>query len=528
MVVAVKKTVIRLLTLPPLFGWMNRVMNTAPVILTLHRRYCPESGILGHDPLVIKQYIEFLRRHGYRFVTLDVIDAWLRGEDERDMTNTVAFTLDDGYKDQAEMVREVFQPQGVPVSLFVITDFIDGKDWPWDAKINWLVFNGQRKRVSLTVAGEVFDLDLGSKHTRLAAARKLRRTVMYTAPDEVRRIIGALAEGVGVPLPAQPPECHLPLSWDEARELEHAGNRFGSHSVNHYNFSTLGDDEADYQLAESRRRIRAELRQPLTVFCYPIGARWDYTGREILRTPEAGYTSAVTTCPGVVTRARFRQPLDRFAIPRYGCPDDVLTAIQYVSGIERAKDMVCAHNPTAFIDARYGSRRGFARAMGARLHYLAGRYRHYTRVDWSQVRRLVFVCKGNVCRSPFAAAVATAKGLTAISYGLRTDQGTQVNPIATRIALRFGINMSMHRTCELSIDDLRAGDLVVGMEPSHCDAVQSLNLPPGVQVTLIGLWSSRKAPFIQDPYGLSDDYFDSCYRIISDAVSGISDRISRN
>ncbi|MEZ5583604.1 MAG: hypothetical protein R3F37_13415 [Candidatus Competibacteraceae bacterium] len=223
---SLNRTVIRLATWPPLFGLMNRVFNTAPIILTLHRPTRLELGIFGHDQRILRRYLTFLAHHRYRTITVDAIDAWVHGENDGDMTNTVAFTLDDGYRDQADLIRDVFLPMGVPVSMFLITDFVDGKDWPWDAKINWLILNAPRRLIRVTVGSIELKLGLdGDKKQRRDAARTFRSIVQYATPWELRRAIDDLAAAVDIPLPALPPACHQPITWDEARQLESQGIR---------------------------------------------------------------------------------------------------------------------------------------------------------------------------------------------------------------------------------------------------------------------------------------------------------------
>lgn len=516
----IKKSVIRMMTLPPLFHLMNRMVNTAPIILTLHRQNRPEVGIFGHDNHTIKAYLAFLLRHNYRIVTLDVIDAWLRSDDDTDMTNTVAFTFDDGYKDQADMIRDVFLPMGVPASMFVITDFLDGKDWSWDAKINWLVFNAPSKKINLTVntitLGINLDVDNNRRHK---ASKTLRDHIKYTAPQEMRRTIDELAAAVDLELPALPPTCHQSITWDEARELEARGIRFGSHSVNHYIFSTLDHSEAAHQLIESNKRINSELKHPLTVFCYPVGGRNDYTGRELLLALEAGYTSAVTMYPAVVQKSARTIDLERFVISRYACPGSIEDFEQYVSWIERIKDIVRNFSPVKYINSRFGTKRGLVRFIKVHINYLLGKYHAYEQVDWPKVKRLVFICQGNVCRSPFAEAVARANGLDAVSYGLATDGRTSVNPIASRVAMSFGIDMTQHVSKPFHINNLRPGDLLIGMEPDHYGALMAHDLPQGVQVSLMGLLNGRtKVPYLHDPYDLTYEYYKTCLCYIKQTV----------
>ena len=508
------------MTLQPIFGLLNRMVNKAPIIITLHRRNYPEHDIKGHDNHTIGAFLAFLLKHKYKIVTLDVIDAWLRGDAEMDMTNTVAFAFDDGYKDQADIIRDVFLPLGVPASMFVITDFLDGKDWSWDAKINWLVFNAENKKINLAINKNQLNIDIGvNKVQRYKASKILRDHIKYMAPKDMLRAISQLATALEMELPVSPPLCHQPITWDDARELEAQGIRFGSHSVNHYIFSTLDHTEAVRQLSESKQRIISELKHPLTVFCYPVGGRNDYTGRELIAVPAAGYTSAVTMQPHVVRKPIRTTGLERFEISRYACPESIDDFAQYVSWIERIKEMVRCQSPINYINSRFGTKVGLARLIKVYLKYLLGSYNTYEKVDWSSVKRLVFICQGNVCRSPFAEAVARANELDTVSYGIVTDGSTRVNPIASRVALSLGIDMTQHVSKLFHNDNLRAGDLLIGMEPGHCQALMSHNLPTGVQVGLLGLLNGRtKVPYLCDPYGLSDDYYKTCFCYIKQTV----------
>ena len=519
-----KKIIIRLATMPPLFDLMNRALNTAPIILTLHRPTQPEFGIHGHDQRTIKEFLAFLRRHRYRMVTVDVIDAWMHDEDDRDMTNTVAFTLDDGYRDQADLIREVFLPMGVPVSMFLITDFIDGKDWPWDAKINWLIWNAPKQPIRVNVNGSELNLNLdGDKEQRWKAARTFRNIAMYAPPQEMRRAIDDLAEAVGISLPAVPPTCHQPVTWDEVRKLESEGIRFGSHSLNHYVFSSLNHEEALRQLQESRQRILAELKYPLLTFCYPVGCRNDYTGRELLVLPDVGYRSAVTMNPGIVEKPSCQTSHEQYAINRYGLPNEFEDFVQFVSWLGRVRYRLFRFSPFNCINAVYGSRRGLVNALITNVNYKLGKYRCYEQVDWSKVKRLIFICKGNVCRSPFAeAAFAQQSGLPVLSYGLVTYSGTMVNSVASRIALQLGVDITKHRSRKLDTEDLRDGDLIIGMEPAHCEQHWYSGINTDVQFTLLGLLNpTNKKPYLHDPYGLSDSYFYRCLSYISSTANSI-------
>ena len=51
-----------------------------------------------------------------------------------------------------------------------------------------------------------------------------------------------------------------------------------------------------------------------------------------------------------------------------------------------------------------------------------------------EVRRLVFVCHGNICRSAFADVLAKQTGLNSASFGLSTSSGKGAYPGTLRAA----------------------------------------------------------------------------------------------
>jgi protein-tyrosine phosphatase len=140
-------------------------------------------------------------------------------------------------------------------------------------------------------------------------------------------------------------------------------------------------------------------------------------------------------------------------------------------------------------------------------------------VDWSRVKRLVFLCRGNVCRSPFAESVARQCGVPAVSRGLTTRPGTRVNPIASRVALEMGVDMTEHTSQSYDPAKLQHGDLRLCMEPAHLAEAAAGTDPKDIQLALLGLQlRSSKLPYIADPYGTSDAYHRRCFGVIRTAV----------
>ena len=159
---------------------------------------------------------------------------------------------------------------------------------------------------------------------------------------------------------------------------------------------------------------------------------------------------------------------------------------------------------------RYGSRRGFLRTYWHRLLYLLGRYRKYRRIDWSAIDRVVFVCKGNICRSAFAEAVARKLDIDAISCGISTIVAAPANGDAIRAAREIGFDLEDHKTTPIMYLILRRTDLLVVMEPWHADFLDRY-LYREHYITLLGLWPRPVSPYLADPYESSPFYFRKCF-----------------
>lgn len=169
------------------------------------------------------------------------------------------------------------------------------------------------------------------------------------------------------------------------------------------------------------------------------------------------------------------------------------------------------------INHRYGSKRGFVRYCMHRGLDLAGRYRKYRQIDWGRVERLVFVCSGNICRSPLAERVALDAGYNATSFGLHCTPGRPADPRVVELARERGFDLSGHRTRLLKDAQLSATDLLVGMEPVHLvEATEFCG--SSAQQTLLGLWGRARLSYIYDPYNSTEEYFARCARVLIEST----------
>ncbi len=130
--------------------------------------------------------------------------------------------------------------------------------------------------------------------------------------------------------------------------------------------------------------------------------------------------------------------------------------------------------------------------------------------------RVLFVCSGNICRSPFAEALARDRSdrpdLEFVSAGTIALTGNRATITGIAVADEVGIDLGDHRATHLTAEVLAASDLVYAMEDEHIGSV--LAIDPAARVELL----SPEGMPIPDPYGGDPLEYSASYALIDKAL----------
>jgi protein-tyrosine-phosphatase len=131
--------------------------------------------------------------------------------------------------------------------------------------------------------------------------------------------------------------------------------------------------------------------------------------------------------------------------------------------------------------------------------------------------RVLFVCTGNTCRSPFAAAIARREGLDAASAGLTALEGDEPPADAVAIAAEYGVDLESHRARLLTSAMLDEADVVVGVTRDHVVGIQAEG----------GTVKARQldAVDVDDPIGLGPDAYRRAYAQMERAVHALAEEL---
>ncbi|MEA2118399.1 low molecular weight protein-tyrosine-phosphatase [Halovibrio sp. HP20-50] len=151
--------------------------------------------------------------------------------------------------------------------------------------------------------------------------------------------------------------------------------------------------------------------------------------------------------------------------------------------------------------------------------------------------KVLFVCLGNICRSPTAEGVfrraleqaGMANDVEIDSCGVGNWHiGKAPDTRAQEAAQRRGINLSDLRARQLSEQDFAEFDYVLGMDQDNLRAMRDLK--PANSQSYIGLFldfAGTPGAEVPDPYFGGDEWFENVLDMIEAASEGLIRQLKR-
>ncbi|EIM71816.1 protein tyrosine phosphatase [Nitratireductor aquibiodomus RA22] len=149
---------------------------------------------------------------------------------------------------------------------------------------------------------------------------------------------------------------------------------------------------------------------------------------------------------------------------------------------------------------------------------------------------ILFVCLGNICRSPLAEgvfrSVVAERGRDADfmidSAGTGAwHVGNAPDPRSIEIARRFGVDISMQRARQVNAGDFERFDLLLGMDRNNVRTLRE-RAPEAAagKIHLFLNYADGRTLDIPDPYYGGDDGFASVYQTIREASEALLSKLA--
>lgn len=148
------------------------------------------------------------------------------------------------------------------------------------------------------------------------------------------------------------------------------------------------------------------------------------------------------------------------------------------------------------------------------------------------LKKILFVCSGNTCRSPLAEAIARNVlparldfDVEVASAGASAADGAPASSYSLEVAREHGLDLTGHRSRGLGERLVRDADLIVTMGVRHRDAVGAVD-PDSLENTyLLTNFSDVHHGDIPDPIGGSRDLYEQTYLVIRDCVESMAAKL---
>jgi peptidoglycan/xylan/chitin deacetylase (PgdA/CDA1 family) len=305
------------------------------IALIYHRIAEPGSDPwdLAVSPANFDAHLEVARRHG-RCVQLGQFAEQVAARSGP--RRTIAFTFDDGYRDNFLVGARALAAHDVPATMFVVSGAVGaGRDFWWDALARvFLTMPHLPETLAMEAAGRQHVWHLGPAADCTAAemrtlagwrmerdgARHLRQTLFLSVWRVLIDLPTAAAEACCEQVMAWagadrsgPVSDHV-MSAAEIAALASGGLiEIGGHTKTHLALDTADRATAVHEIAGCRADLAAITGREIASFAYPFGRFTAETARLVR---EAGFTSACNS-----NRQLGFPDMDRFHIPRITVPN---------------------------------------------------------------------------------------------------------------------------------------------------------------------------------------------------------------
>jgi protein-tyrosine phosphatase len=148
------------------------------------------------------------------------------------------------------------------------------------------------------------------------------------------------------------------------------------------------------------------------------------------------------------------------------------------------------------------------------------------------LKKLLFVCSGNTCRSPLAEAVgkkllesALPEGVAVSSAGTAAMDGAAASALSLAVAKNHDLDLQGHRSRLLSATLVRESDLIVALAAGHRDTIGIIQ-PGALQYTfLLSDLSDDHFGDIDDPIGGDLSAYENTFAMIEGCINDLAKRL---
>ena len=280
---------------------MERRHGGAGVIVRLQRVRPAQRG--GFQPLrareitpaFLNRLLKKLRRWNFDILSLD--EVCQAASQPLSSRRFVCLTFDGGTRDFIAHAYPVLSRHDVPFTVYVPTAFPDGLGQAWWLALEQIV--ARHDRIDLIMDGAERRFHVSDHADKYDLYALLESWLLTLPPSELAVALGDLGKRYSVDLAALSREAAM--DWNDLTRL--AGDQratIATATVNYPVLANMKDAAALREMTMGRAVAKAALGRDARHLAYPFGGSGSFDRQHVVMAANAGFTSAVSSRPGVV------------------------------------------------------------------------------------------------------------------------------------------------------------------------------------------------------------------------------------
>ena len=280
-------------------------LNIDTVFLNYHRVISNEEYLKNDRPdnnlvvssSIFEEQIKFLKKN-FNVISINDISKNL------EIKKKIVITFDDGYLDNYENALPILKKYNCPAIIYVVTSFLDNKNYPWWLKI-WKIIQQNNN-----IIYQKEKIDVSNKHLKFKIYHFFCNKISLMKHSEQNLFFENLSKNLR---DFQFGKNNEFLSSDDLIKLNK--NDFieiGCHTHYHQNLRILSDQELNEEINLSKSLLEKILNKKINHFSIPFGTKNTFSSKSIELLKKFNFQTIVTTEHGNFNKKKI------FRIPRIG------------------------------------------------------------------------------------------------------------------------------------------------------------------------------------------------------------------
>ncbi len=297
-------------------GFLSSPLFGGKGLLFCFHRILPkneQSALFGGKGMAVSpEYLEglirTLKEKKYEFIGMDEVLLRIKNPDKT--RKFVCLGFDDGYADNLIHGLPLFEKHGIPFIIYPSLNLLNGSmiRW-WDILEEQILTNAW---VKYQFPNKILELKTESLEEKTKAWWEIRSHILEWEGQFSRaEMLGLFCKDE-----AWNKAFTLSVAIPESSLIDlrkHPLLTIGSHTVHHLPLKKLPEDQARFELQESKRYLENLMDYEIKHLAYPYGSANECGEREFKLAQELGYHSGVTFMPGNLVGNN----LNPFSLPRF-------------------------------------------------------------------------------------------------------------------------------------------------------------------------------------------------------------------